>query len=109
MSAQDYPLLIKNLLLAPLRAPTRNRIRYRDVSGYDYATFGERVARLGSALVSLGVRPGDTVAVMDWDTPRYLECYFAIPMLGAVLHTVNVRLPQEHVRYTKKAQRFSEL
>jgi len=100
MSAQDYPLLIKNLLLAPRRAPTRNRIRYRDVSGYDYATFGERVARLGSALVSLGVRQGDTVAVMDWDTPRYLECYFAIPMLGAVLQTVNVRLPQEHVRYT---------
>jgi len=100
MSAQDYPLLIKNLLLAPRRAPTRNRIRYRDVSGYDYATFGERVARLGSALVSLGVRQGDTVAVMDWDTPRYLECYFAIPMLGAVLQTVNVRLPQEYVRYT---------
>jgi fatty-acyl-CoA synthase len=66
MAAHDYPLLIKNLLLVPARQPTRNRIVYRDVSSYDYRTFGERVARLGSALTRLGVRPGDTVAVMDW-------------------------------------------
>jgi fatty-acyl-CoA synthase len=100
MSAYDYPLLIKNLLLVPLRQPTNNQILYRDVSRYDYATLGQRVARLGSALTGLGVKPGDTVAVMDWDTPRYLECFFAIPMLGAVLQTVNVRLSPEQVRYT---------
>jgi acyl-CoA synthetase (AMP-forming)/AMP-acid ligase II len=100
MIAHDYPLLIKNLLLTPLRQPTRHQIVYRDVSRYDYATFGQRIARLGSALVGLGVKPGDTIAVMDWDTPRYLECFFAIPMLGAVLQTVNVRLSAEQIRYT---------
>ncbi|HKA87101.1 MAG TPA: fatty acid--CoA ligase [Haliangiales bacterium] len=100
MRVSDYPLLIKNLLLVPTRQPTRNHISYRDVSRYDYATFGERVARLGSALARLGVKPGDTVAVMDWDTPRFLECFFAVPMLGAVLQTVNVRLSPEQVRYT---------
>ena len=47
-----------------------------------------------------GVRPGQTVAVMDWDTHRYLECFFAIPMMGAVLHTVNVRLSPEQILYT---------
>jgi fatty-acyl-CoA synthase len=46
------------------------------------------------------VTAGQTVAVMDWDTPRYLECFFAIPMMGAVLHTVNVRLSPEQILYT---------
>ena len=100
MSVHDYPLLIKNLLLVPTRQPSQNQILYRDVSRYDYAAFGQRVARLGSALSRLGVKPGDTVAVMDWDTPRYLECFFAIPMLGAVLQTVNIRLSPEQIRYT---------
>jgi fatty-acyl-CoA synthase len=46
------------------------------------------------------VRPGDTVAVMDWDSHRYLECYFAVPMMGAVLQTVNIRLSPEQILYT---------
>src|SRR5260370_25130019 len=48
----------------------------------------------------MGVRKGDPVAVMDWDTPRYLESFFAIPMIGAVLQTVNIRLPSEQEQYT---------
>jgi acyl-CoA synthetase (AMP-forming)/AMP-acid ligase II len=43
---------------------------------------------------------GDTLAVMDWDSHRYLECYFAIPMMGAVLQTVNIRLSPEQILYT---------
>ncbi len=46
------------------------------------------------------MKPGDTVAVMDWDSHRYLECYFAIPMMGAVLQTVNIRLSPEQILYT---------
>jgi len=41
-------------------------------------------------LEALGVKPGDTVAVMDWDSHRYLECFFAVPMMGAVLHTGDI-------------------
>src|SRR5690606_5845189 len=47
-----------------------------------------------------GVKAGDTVAVLDWDSHRYLECMFAVPMIGAVLHTVNVRLSPEQIIYT---------
>jgi fatty-acyl-CoA synthase len=57
-----------------------------------YWQFAERVGRLASDLAGLGVERGNTMAIMDWDTHRYLECFFAVPMIGAVLHTVNVRL-----------------
>jgi fatty-acyl-CoA synthase len=43
---------------------------------------------------------GDTVAVMDWDSHRYLECFFAVPMMGAILHTINIRLTSEQLIYT---------
>jgi fatty-acyl-CoA synthase len=65
-----------------------------------YAEFHERIARLGAALVAHDLGAGKTVAVMDWDTPRYLECFFAIPMIGATLHTMNVRLSPEQILYT---------
>ena len=44
--------------------------------------------------------PGDTVGVLDWDSHRFLEAFFAIPMMGAVLQTVNVRLSPEQIAYT---------
>ena len=56
--------------------------------------------RLASALRALGVEPGATVAMMDWDSHRYLECFFAVPMMGAVLHTVNVRISPDQILYT---------
>lgn len=99
MSAYDFPLLIKNLLVAPIINRPDAEIVYQD-KRYSYVQFRQRVARLAGALQRLGVRKGDTVAVLDWDSNRYLECYFAIPMIGAVLHTVNVRLPAEQLAYT---------
>ncbi|MFC3441535.1 AMP-binding protein [Sphingobium rhizovicinum] len=87
--AYDYPLLIRRLLP---QAETTNEEIVSDGRRFRYAEFVERVHRLASGLSQLGVQAGDTVAVMDWDSHRYLECYFAIPMLGAILQTVNVRL-----------------
>jgi fatty-acyl-CoA synthase len=75
MDAPDYPLLIKNLLLVPLRQPSGHGILYRDLARTDYKTFGERVGRLGSARAALGLWKGDTVAVMDWDTPAPNEAF----------------------------------
>ena len=75
-------------------------IVYGDRNRYCYRDFVGRVARLANVLESLGVREGDTVAVLDWDSHRYLECFFAIPMIGAVLHTVNIRLSPEQILYT---------
>ena len=65
-----------------------------------YRDLHDRVGRLASALNRLGLGAGSTIAVMDWDSLRYLECFFAIPMIGATLHTVNIRLSPEQVLYT---------
>ena len=96
----DYPLIVKQLLTTPLRQFPHQEIVYRDLARFSYRQFGQRVHRLGSALATLGVRHGDVVAVMDWDSHRYLECFFGVPMSGAVLMTVNVRLSPEQVLYT---------
>lgn len=98
--AYAYPLLIKNILFSPLADNPDQEIVYRGEVRLTYRAFKERVGRLAAALRALGVKEGDTVAVMDWDSHRYLECYFAIPMIGAVLHTINVRLPAEQLAYT---------
>jgi fatty-acyl-CoA synthase len=99
-SAYSYPLLIKNLMFAPVVDNPSQEIVYRGTLRFTYRQFQERVRRLATALGKIGVRPGDTVAVMDWDSHRYLECFFAVPMIGAVLHTVNVRLSAEQLVYT---------
>ncbi len=99
-SAYNYQLLIKHLLRTPLTYAPDQEIVYRDRMRYTYTEFGRRVARLANALTGLGVGQGDTVAIMDWDSHRYLECFFAVPMMGAVLHTVNVRLSTEQLVYT---------
>ena len=99
-SAYDYPLLIKQLFLSPLANNPDQQIVYRDQLTITYKTWQERVHRLANALASVGVRQGSTVAVMDWDSHRYLEAYYAIPMMGAVLHTINVRLSAEQMLYT---------
>jgi fatty-acyl-CoA synthase len=99
-SAHAYPLLIKNLLDTPLIYSPDQEIVYRDQHRYTYKTFNQRIKQLAAMLERLGVRPGDTVAVMDWDSHRYLECFFAVPMMGAVLHTINIRLTPEQLIYT---------
>lgn len=99
-SAYSYPLLIKNLLYSPIADNPQQQIIYRGEQTFSYQEFRQRVCRLANALLALGVKHGDTVAVMDWDSHRYLECFFAIPMIGAVLHTVNIKLSPEQILYT---------
>ncbi len=95
-----YQLLVKRLLLNPVVDAPDQEIVYRGTRRHTYRDLRERVARLAGALARLGVERGDTVAVMDWDSHRYLECFFAVPMMGAVLHTINVRLSAEQILYT---------
>jgi fatty-acyl-CoA synthase len=99
-SAYQYPLIIKHLWHAPLLQAADQEIVYRDLKRFTYRELRKRVGRLASALAGIGVRPGDTVGVLDWDSNRFLEAFFAVPMMGAVLQTVNVRLPPEQVAYT---------
>ena len=98
-SAVEPPLVINRILEAGVQKAPAQTITYGD-RDFTYREFEERVHRLAGALAAQGIKPGDTVAVMDWDTNRYLEAFFAIPMMGAVLHTVNVRLSPEQVLYT---------
>ncbi|MEE1922427.1 fatty acid--CoA ligase [Pseudomonas sp. 148P] len=98
--AYQFPLLIKRLLMSGSRYEKTREIVYRDQLRYSYLTLNERIARLANVLTEAGVKAGDTVAVMDWDSHRYLECMFAIPMIGAVVHTINVRLSPEQILYT---------
>ncbi len=98
--AYAYPLLVRHLLQSALDTRSRNEIVGSDGGRRSYDELARRVGRLGSVLTRLGIGPGDTVAVMDWDSHRYLEAYFAVPMLGAVLQTVNVRLSPAQIAYT---------
>ena len=99
-NAYGYPLLIKHLLTKSNIASVCQEI----VSGTDmrlsYADLGKRVCQLANSLKASGILEGMRVGVMDWDTHRYLECFFAIPMMGASLFTINVRLSPAQVLYT---------
>lgn len=99
-SAYTYPLLIKQLLLNSMSLHGDQEITYRGEMRYTYRDFNRRIAQLANALTALDVRAGTTVAVMDWDSHRYLESYFGIPMMGATMFTVNVRLSPAQILYT---------
>jgi acyl-CoA synthetase (AMP-forming)/AMP-acid ligase II len=99
-SAYQYPLIFKQLWHTPRVQAPDQEIVYRDLRRFTYLQIKERIGRLASALSKAGVVPGDTVGVLDWDSHRFLEAFFAIPMMGAVLQTVNVRLSPEQIAYT---------
>ncbi|MDG3085625.1 long-chain fatty acid--CoA ligase [Vibrio hannami] len=96
----NYQLLIKNILFSPVAFDPEQEIVYANHRRHNYETFHNRVRQLANALTKMGVKKGDTVAVMDYDSHRYLECYFAVPMIGATLHMINVRLSPEQILYT---------
>ena len=96
----NYPLLIKQLLISPLSSNPNQEIINDHGIGLNYKDLNERIYTLSNALNDIGIKKGDTVGVMDWDTTRYLECFFAIPMIGAILHTINMRLSEQQILYT---------
>ncbi|MEM0332017.1 MAG: fatty acid--CoA ligase [Archaeoglobaceae archaeon] len=98
--AYDYQLLIRHILEYGVNYAPKQEIVYRDLHRYTYKDLYNRVHRLANALEELGVKKGTRIGVLEWDSHRYLECYFAIPCMGAVLHTVNVRLSPEDILYT---------
>lgn len=98
--AYRYELTIDKIMTASVRNNPDQIISYQGKENITYEKFNERVYNLASSLVKLGVERGDRVAVLDWDTNRYLEAYYAVPMSGAVLHTVNIRYPPELIYYT---------
>ena len=99
----DFPLTVNALFR---RAETLHRkseivTRLADTSvhRYSYADFTARTRRLAGALRDLGVRPGDRVATLGWNHSQHLEAYFGVPLLGGVLHTLNLRLHPDELAY----------
>ncbi len=100
MPAYDYPLLLKRLLEQGVRWYPDQKIVYRDQWEYTYSEMYQRVLRVGAALQALGATVGTKVGVIEWDSHRYLELYFGIPSVGAIMHTINPRLAPADLAYT---------
>src|SRR5207249_10660651 len=64
-----------------------------------FSEVAARAERLAAALRRLGIRPGDRIATFSWNTQEHLEAYLAVPSMGAVLHTLNIRLFPEQLAY----------
>jgi fatty-acyl-CoA synthase len=98
----DRPLLIRDIAERAERLFTDREIVSRTHDGVERSTYGEvlnRARRIASSLQKLGVKPGDRVATFGWNSRRHLELYLAVPSMGAVLHTLNIRLFEDDVRY----------
>ena len=99
-TSYEYPLIIRKLFSATLNCPPSGTITYRDRITYAYGTFRDRVSRLAGALSALGVKKGDVVGIIDYNSHRFLEGYFAVPMMGAVFATFNWRLGTDEFAHT---------
>lgn len=101
---QGRPLAIIDIVRFAATAHATREIVSRNVDEalwrYDYAACFARVAQGAHALGQLGVAPGDRVTSLAWNTHRHFELFFAVPGIGAVLHTANPRLPDEHLVFT---------
>jgi fatty-acyl-CoA synthase len=99
----DYPLTLTHFFERARRLFAAKLLASRVPGGplfrYRYADFAERVCRLAGALPALGVGRGDRAGTFAWNSHRHLELYWAVPLSGAVLHTVNVRLSPRDIAY----------
>ena len=99
---QDFPLTVTGILrhgtgwYSSRRVTTATPDGYRGIS---YGELGTRVAQLAHGLRQLGVTDGERVATFMWNTQEHLEAYFAAPCMGAVLHTLNIRLAGEQIAF----------
>src|SRR5499427_9890016 len=99
----DYPLTLTQLFERTRKLFHRKTLATRvpgaGLERYTYADYSDRVCRLAGALAKLGVKKGDRVGTFAWNSTRHLEVYFAAPLMGAVLHTVNIRLSARDITY----------
>src|SRR2546429_1183192 len=99
---QDYELSIQHVLWRLERLHGRSEVVTKREQGVHRMTNAElvpRVNRLAGALKRLGVKPGDRVATLSFNNSRHLELYYAVPCMGEVLHTLNLRLFPQHLEF----------
>lgn len=98
----EHPLTLTQLLRHGARLHAGSQVVIWDGAGGLARTFGEtygRISQLAGALRDVGVRSGEVVATFCWNTQPHVEAYFAVPCMGAVLHTLNVRLHPDQIAY----------
>ena len=99
----DFPLTLHHVLhRMRVCSPGKEVVSLTAPGTTERSTFGEvaeRIDRLARALGRLGVEPGDRVGTFAWNNRRHFELYFAVPCVGAVLHTLNIRLFEEQITY----------
>jgi len=98
----DYPLTLQHALNRAVRLFGRKEIVTQtegESHRYTYREWGKRTAQLANALAKAGVEPGERIATFAWNNYRHLELYYAVPCMGAVLHTLNIRLFAEQLVY----------
>ncbi|HLG70669.1 MAG TPA: long-chain fatty acid--CoA ligase [Chloroflexota bacterium] len=99
----DVALTTQSMFRHALNLFGRKQVVSRTATGeiirHTYRDIGERVNRLAGALRALGVEKGDRVGTFAWNHHRHLEAYYAVPNMGAVLHTVNIRLFPDQLAY----------
>lgn len=98
----NVPLLVSSMLERAERYFPKKTVVSRTSNGivtHTYKEIGERTRRLSSALDKIGVSKGERVGTLAWNHHRHLEAYFAIPGIGAVLHTINIRISPAHIVY----------
>ncbi len=100
---QNSPLLVSQLIDHAARLFPNQIIATKTVEGhwheYTYKDSALQSKKLAQALIRLGIKDGDVVATMAWNTYRHFECWYGISGMGAVLHTVNPRLFPEQLDY----------
>ena len=99
---QERPLLISDILRHGKQVHGDSTVITVEAGGHREATFvevAERAEKLAAALTRLGVQSGDRVGTFCWNNQGHLESYLAIPSMGAVLHTLNIRLPADQLTY----------
>src|SRR5690625_2509140 len=99
----DYQLTMGRLIRQAVRAYPDTELVHRNSAGEwgrtTYAENLDRIERGAAAFAALGVQVGDRVGVMDWNSLRHYELYWAIPAIGAVFTQLNIRLPQDDLHY----------
>ncbi len=96
------PLLLRHLFDYAMTYFPNQEIVSRTHHGmhrYTYEEYGARTRQLSSALAKLGVEVGDRVGTFLWNDQYHMEAYFGVPAMGAVLHTINIRLPADQIAY----------
>jgi len=99
----DYPLTLTQFFERARkifhRKTMATRVPGAGLQRYTYADYADRVCRLSAALDRLGLKKGDRVGTFAWNSHRHMEVYFAAPLMGMVLHTVNIRLAAQDLIY----------